>query len=252
MLSERYGVTDEKALQFRFGVVCGGSSLTAAQPMNNVVRVGIETMAAVMGGAQSIFTCAFDEAYQIPTETSAEIALRTQQIVAEESGVARTVDPLGGSYYVEWLTDRMEEEIIRIMDELNAYGGVVKAIEDGYLQASVAERARERKQATDSGARPVVGVNVGTRDKILSDRGEMFSQDPETVKQVIEKHEHVLATRDQAAVERALQALAVAAANDTENVMPHLVECCHAYTTVGEMVATLKKEWGEFQEPIRF
>ena len=252
MLSERYGVTDQKALQFRFGVVCGGSSLTAAQPMNNVVRVGIETMAAVMGGAQSIFTCAFDEAYQIPTETSAEIALRTQQIVAEESGVARTVDPLGGSYYVEWLTDQMEVEIIRIMDELDAYGGVVKSIEDGYLQARVAERAKERKLATDSGARPVVGVNVGTREKNQSDRGEMFSQDPETVKQVLEKHQRILAGRDQATVDRALEALAVAAATDTENVMPHLVECCHAYATVGEMVATLKKEWGEFQEPIRF
>jgi methylmalonyl-CoA mutase N-terminal domain/subunit len=252
MLSERYGVTDEKALQFRFGVVCGGSSLTAAQPMNNVVRVGIETMAAVMGGAQSIFTCAFDEAYQIPTETSAEIALRTQQIVAQESGVARTVDPLGGSYYVEWLTDRMEEMIGKIMDELDAYGGVVKAIEDGYLQAKVAERAKERKHATDSGARPVVGVNVGTRDKNESDRGEMFSQDPETVKQVLEKHKRTLARRDQAAVDKALAALGAAAATDTENVMPHLVDCCHAYATVGEMVATLKKEWGEFQEPIRF
>ena len=252
MLSERYGVTDEKALQFRFGVVCGGSSLTAAQPMNNIVRVGIETMAAVMGGAQSIFTCAFDEAYQIPTETSAEIALRTQQIVAEESGVARTVDPLGGSYYVEWLTDQMEEMIGKIMDELDAYGGVVKAIEDGYLQAKVAERAKQRKQATDSGARPVVGVNVGTREKNESDRGEMFSQDPETVKQVLEKHKRIIERRNRGAVDEALAALGAAAATDTENVMPHLVDCCHAYATVGEMVATLKKEWGEFQEPIRF
>lgn len=252
MLAERYGVTDQKALQFRFGVVCGGSSLTAAQPMNNVVRVGVETMAAVMGGAQSIFTCAFDEAYQIPTETSAEIALRTQQIIAEESGVARTVDPLGGSYYVEWLTDQMEEMIGEIMDELDEYGGVVKAIEDGYLQAKVAERAKERKQATDSGARPVVGVNVGTRARNESDKGEMFSQDPETVKQVLAKHAATLERRDQAEVDRALAALSAAAATETENVMPHLVECCHAYATVGEMVASLKKEWGEFQEPIRF
>jgi len=252
LLSERYGVTDEKALQFRFGVVCGGSSLTAAQPMNNIVRVGIETMAAVMGGAQSIFTCAFDEAYQIPTETSAEIALRTQQIVAEESGVARTVDPLGGSYYVEWLTDQMEKEIARIMDELEEYGGVVKAIEDGYLQAKVAERARERKYATDSGARPVVGVNVGRREKNKSDKGEMFSQNPTTVEQVLEKHRRIISTRDQTKVDCALSALGAAAATDTENVMPHLVDCCHAYATVGEMVAVLKNEWGEFQEPIRF
>jgi len=159
---------------------------------------------------------------------------------------------LGGSYYVEWLTDQMEEKIGQIMDELDEYGGVVKAIEDGYLQAKVAERAKERKQATDSGARPVVGVNVGRRDKNESDKGEMFSQDPETVTQVLDKHARVMDRRDQAAVDKALAALRAAAATDTENVMPHLVDCCHAYATVGEMVETLKKEWGEFQEPIRF
>ncbi|MGI3213192.1 acyl-CoA mutase large subunit family protein [Roseovarius tibetensis] len=252
LLRERYGVTDEKALRFRFGVVCGGSSLTAAQPQNNIVRVGIETLAAVMGGAQSVFTCAFDEAYQIPTETSAEIALRTQQIVAYESGVARTVDPLGGSYYTEWLTDRMEEEIVRIMTEIDDYGGVVKAIEDGYLQSQIAERARERKLATDSGARPVVGVNVGTREKTETDAGEMFHQDPETVRHVTDKFEHVVANRDNGAVEETISRLRDAARTDDENVMPYLVECCHAYATVGEMITALKAEWGEFQEPIRF
>ncbi len=252
LLSQRYGVTDEKALHFRFGVVCGGSSLTAAQPMNNIVRVGIETMAAVMGGAQSIFTCAFDEAYQIPTETSAEIALRTQQIVAQESGIARTVDPLGGSYYAEWLTDRMEEQITGIMQELDDYGGVVKAIEEGYLQAKIAQRAKERKLATDTGERPVVGVNYGVREKASTDKGEMFSQDPETFKQVTEKYQTVMDSRDQACVDRALAGLAKAAVKDTENVMPYLVDSCHAYATVGEMVAALKQVWGEFQEPIRF
>ena len=252
LLSERYGVTDEKALLFRFGVVCGGSSLTAAQPYNNIVRVGIETVAAVLGGAQSIFTCAFDEAYQIPTEHSAEVALRTQQIVAHESGVARTVDPLGGSYYTEWLTDRMEEEILKVMDEIDSYGGVIKAIEDGYLQARIAERARERKMAVDSGERPVIGVNVGHRESRNQDTGEVFSLDPEVVRQVTAKYERVRDTRDSAAVERALARLGEAARTEDDNVMPWLVECCHAYATVGEMVATLKREWGEFREPIRF
>ena len=252
LLSERYGVTDEKALLFRFGVVCGGSSLTAAQPYNNIVRVGIETVAAVLGGAQSIFTCAFDEAYQIPTEHSAEVALRTQQIVAHESGVARTVDPLGGSYYTEWLTDRMEEEILNVMDEIDSYGGVIKAIEDGYLQARIAERARQRKMAVDSGERPVIGVNVGHRESRNQDTGEVFSLDPEVVRQVTAKYERVRDTRDSAAVERALARLGEAARTEDDNVMPWLVECCHAYATVGEMVATLKREWGEFREPIRF
>ena len=252
LLSERYGVIDKKALLFRFGVVCGGSSLTAAQPYNNIVRVGIETVAAVLGGAQSIFTCAFDEAYQIPTETSAEIALRTQQVVAHESGVARTVDPLGGSYYTEWLTDRMEQEILKVMEDIDSYGGVIKAIEDGYLQARIAQRARERKVAVDKGDRPVVGVNVGSRESRRQDTGDVFSLDPEVVRQVTEKYERVRASRDAAAVERALARLGDAARTDDENVMPWLVECCHAYATVGEMVATLKREWGEFREPIRF
>jgi methylmalonyl-CoA mutase N-terminal domain/subunit len=252
LLSERYGVVEEKALHFRFGVVCGGSSLTAAQPYNNIVRVGIETVAAVLGGAQSIFTCAFDEAFQIPTETSAEIALRTQQIVAHESGVARTVDPLGGSYYVEWLTDQMEEEILKVMQDIEDYGGVIKAIEDGYLQARIAERARERKQAVDEGERLVVGVNLGERESHDQDSGDVFRLDPEGVKRVTERYANVLEQRNQEDVDRCLCRLTHAAAREDENVMPYLVECCHAYATVGEMVTALKREWGEFREPISF
>jgi methylmalonyl-CoA mutase N-terminal domain/subunit len=252
LLSERYGVVEEKALHFRFGVVCGGSSLTAAQPYNNIVRVGIETVAAVLGGAQSIFTCAFDEAFQIPTETSAEIALRTQQIVAHESGVARTVDPLGGSYYVEWLTDQMEEEILKVMQDIEDYGGVIKAIEDGYLQARIAERALARKQAVDEGERLVVGVNLGERENHDQDSGDVFRLDPEGVKRVTERYENLLEQRNQEDVDRCLCRLTHAAAREDENVMPYLVECCHAYATVGEMVTALKREWGEFREPIGF
>ena len=250
LLEDRYGVTDPRALMFRFGVVCGGSSLTGAQPHNNIVRVGIETVAAVLGGAQSIFTCAFDEAYQIPTEHSAEVALRTQQIVAHESGIARTVDPLGGSYYVEWLTDRMEEEMIGVIGEIEAVGGVVKAIEDGYLQSRIAERARQRKMAKDAGAAIVVGENAFRRDDQADTPGEVFKLDPRAGARVIEKYEAVLARRDEAAVKKALDRLEAAAAKDDENLMPYLVDGCHAYATVGEMVATLKRQWGEFQEPV--
>lgn len=251
LLRERYGVTDPKALHFRFGVVCGGSSLTAAQPSNNIVRVGVETMAAVLGGAQSIFTCAYDEAFQIPTEQSAEIALRTQQIIAHESGISKTVDPLGGSYYVEWLTDRMEEEMRRVMAEIDEYGGVVKATEDGYLQMRIAERARERKEKIDSGATPIVGQNCFRRADQAESFGEVFRLDPQAANRVIEKYQRVKDSRDNAAVARLLEKLGQAAARDEENLLPHLVECCHAYATVGEMVAALKREWGEFQEPIR-
>ena len=251
LLRERYGVKDEKALHFRFGVVCGGSSLTAAQPYNNIVRVAIENLAAVLGGAQSIFTCAYDEAFQIPTEFSAEIALRTQQIVQHESGVAATVDPLGGSYYVEWLTARMEEEILKVMREIDAYGGVVKAIEDGWLQLRIARRALEKKQAIDAGGRVVVGQNRYRREDQPESYGEVFRLHPELSMRVLEKLERLKQTRAAAALERAFGRLEAAAARDGENLMPYLVDCCHAYATVGEMVARLKARWGEFQEPVR-
>ena len=251
LLNERYGVTDEKALMFRFGVVCGGSSLTAAQPYNNVMRVAIETMAAVMGGAQSIFTAAFDEATQIPTEFSAELALRTQQIVGYESGIAASVDPLGGSHLVEFLTDRMEQEMRRVMAEIDAYGGVVRAIEEGWLQARLADRALERKKDIDSGKTVVVGVNAFRRDDDTGNAGEQFRIDPTTARQVVDKFEAVKQRRDPAAVSSSLHRLSVAAADDRENLLPYLVDCCHAYVTVGEMVACLKQQWGEFMEPIR-
>jgi len=252
LLRERYGIEDKKTLRFRFGVVCGGSSLTAGQPYNNIVRVGIENVAAVLGGAQSIFTCAYDEAFQIPTEFSAEIALRTQQIVAYESGVARTVDPLGGSHFVEWLTDKMEQEIVGVMDEIDDYGGVVKAIEDGFLQARIAGRARERKQATDDQERVVVGENFFTRKDQKPDYGEVFKVDPKAADSIMRKYEELKQRRDDDAVKVSLRRLQQAAAGDSDNIMPYLVDCCHAYATVGEMVATLKEEWGEFQEPVRF
>ncbi len=250
LLRERYGASDAKALQFRFGVVCGGSSLTAAQPYNNIMRVAVETMAAVMGGAQSIFTAAFDEATQIPTEFSAELALRTQQVIAYESGISKSVDPLGGSHLVEFLTDRMEAEIEKVMGEIDAYGGVVKAIEDGWLQARLAERALERKQAVDAKRNIVVGVNAFEKGGDAG-VGEVFRIDPAAARRVTEKFEALRARRDGAAAAAALQRLSDAAGNDRENLLPYLVDCCHAYATVGEMVGELKRHWGDFQEPIR-
>ena len=251
LLKERFGVTDPKALMFRFGVVCGGSSLTASQPYNNISRVTVETLAAVLGGAQSVFTCAYDEAFQIPTESSAEIALRTQQIIAHESGVSKTVDPLGGSYYTEWLTDRMEEEILKIIDELEDYGGVESAIQDGYIQARVANSALQRKRGKDSGDLVSVGENYYRNEEASQGYGDIFTMNPGVSERVLEKLARVRDTRDNVAVERTLAALRNAAASDSENVMPYLVDCCHAYATVGEMVATLKSCWGEFEEPVR-
>lgn len=249
LVTERFGAKDEKSALFRFGVVCGGSSLTAAQPLNNVVRVGIENMAAVLGGAQSIFTCAYDEAFQIPTEQSAELALRTQQIVAEESGIANTVDPLGGSYFVEYLTDQMEAGIIAIMDDIDKAGGAVQAIEDGYIQMRIARTAHAKKTQTDAGERIVVGVNKYRRDNEEASIGEVFRLDPAMRDTVIERFNAIRDQRDNAAVERSLARLGQAALDERENIMPFLVDCCHAYATVGEMVSELKSHWGEFEEP---
>jgi len=252
LMKERFGAKDPKSQHFRFGVVCGGSSLTAAQPRNNIVRVGIETMAAVLGGAQSIFTCAYDEAFQIPTEESAELALRTQQVIAHESGISNTVDPLGGSHYVEYLTEQMEEGILAVMEDIDRYGGVVKAIEEGYIQLRIAERARERKEKTDAGERIVVGVNRFQGSESTTGPGEMFRIDPEELRAIQVKYERVMDSRDDKAAERSLAKLSTAAESEHENLMPFLVDCAHAYATVGEMVTVLKSRWGEFQEPVRF
>ncbi|MEA2678346.1 MAG: methylmalonyl-CoA mutase, N-terminal domain, partial [Candidatus Binataceae bacterium] len=251
LLESRFGIKDAEARKFRFGVVCGGSSLVAAQPLNNIVRVGTETLAAVLGGAQSIFTCAYDEAFQIPTEESAEIALRTQQIIAYETGVARSVDPLGGSYFVEWLTDETEKQTRLVIEEIDAYGGVEKAIEDGYLQMRIAQRARARKDAIDRGETVVVGQNHFRSDRKEGAIGAVFRVDPQAAARVRAKFAAVLAKRNPLRVKDMLDALRKAASSDTENLMPHLIDCCHAYVTVGEMVATLKGCWGEFQEPVR-
>ena len=250
LMRDRYGAQDPKAQHFRFGVVCGGSSLVAPQPYNNVARVAVETMAAVFGGAQSIFTCAFDEAFQIPTEFSAELAVRTQQILAYESGIGRTVDPLGGSYFLEQHTDRMEEQIVRVMDEIDAYGGVVRAIEDGWIQMRLAERGLERKLDTDAGRNVVVGLNHFRKEDEEIKVGEVFTLDPTVAQRALEKFQRTMDTRDNAAVKTALSRLSQAAAKDNENVMPYLVDCCHAYATVGEMVDCLKAQWGEFKEPV--
>ncbi len=250
LLKSRYGINNEKSLRLRFGVVCGGSSLVAPQPQNNIVRVSVETMAAVLGGAQSIFTCAYDEAFQIPTEQSAEIALRTQQIIAFESGISKTVDPLGGSHYVEWLTDKMEAETLKVLDELDEYGGVVKAIEDGYIQSKIAHQALERKKKIDSGEKVIVGQNWFRRENQSNEYGETFSLDPETSNRVNQKYQALKISRDNAAVEQSLKKLKAVAITDNENVMPALVDCCHAYATVEEMVTTLTEIWGEFQEPL--
>src|SRR5947208_3149259 len=159
IVRERYGATTDKASMFRFGCVAGGASLYAPQDQNSVVRVAYEAMAAVLGGVQSMFTAAWDEPFALPTEESTTLALRTQQILASETGVARTIDPLGGSYYVEALTDEMERRIVEIMADVEEQGGMARAVEEGYVQSLIGDEAWRLQAAIESGERPVVGVN---------------------------------------------------------------------------------------------
>jgi methylmalonyl-CoA mutase N-terminal domain/subunit len=248
IMRERFGATSDRACMFRTGCVCGGSALTAEQPMNNVVRVAYQAMAAVLGGVQSMFTCAWDEALTIPSEETAELALRTQQVLAEETGVANVVDPLGGSWYVEELTDRFEQEAERIIAEIEGLGGMVHAIETGAIQSWIAGRAYEQQRKLESGERVVVGVNAYRRPE-PPPRVEFYEVDQDELAAQIERVRHIRAERDQSAADRALAALREAA-QGSENLMPHLVDCALVYCTMGEMVAVLREVFGVFREPL--
>ena len=251
IVRERFGAQDDRSCMFRFGVVAGGSSLHAPQPHNNIVRVAYEAMASVLGGVQSMFTAAWDEPFAIPTEDSATLALRTQQVLAYETGVARVADPLGGSYYVEALTDAMEEKIVAIMDDLERQGGMVRAIEEGYLQGLISEEAFRVENDVRSGRRAVVGVNTFQTDEDPPEV-EGYELDEKGRLRQLERLAELKRTRSAADVKATLAALSKAAGKDDENLMPSIIECAKAYCTVGEMVDVLKDEWGEFQQPVVF
>jgi len=250
IVRERYAASTEKASMFRFGCVAGGASLYAPQAQNNLVRVAYEAMAAVLGGVQSMFTAAWDEPFALPSEESATLALRTQQILAYETGVTKVADPLGGSYFVEALTDATEAKIIEIMDDLEKHGGMVRSIEDGYLQGLIADEAFKIHQEIESGERPVVGVNRFVADEPPPDI-DTYELDAEGRDVQLKRLSKVKAERDPAAVENALAALSRAAEVE-DNLMHELIDCANAYCTVGEMVSALKAVWGEFQQPVVF
>jgi methylmalonyl-CoA mutase N-terminal domain/subunit len=250
LVRERYGATTDRASMFRFGCVSGGASLYAPQAQNNLVRVAYEAMASVLGGVQSMFTAAWDEPFALPSEESATLALRTQQILAYETGVTRVADPLGGSYFVEALTDATEERIVEIMADLDTHGGMVRCIEDGYLQGLIADEAYRAHQDIESGARPIVGVNRFTSDEPAPEIGT-YELDAAGRDLQLKRLAKVKADRDSGAVATTLSALSRAAEGD-ENLMHRLIDCANAYCTVGEMTAALKSVWGEFRQPVVF
>ena len=234
----------------RFHCQTAGVSLTAQQPLNNVARVAYQAMAAVLGGTQSLHTNALDETLALPTEDSVRVALRTQQILAYETGVANVADPLGGSYYVEALTDQMEREAEGLFAEIDAQGGVVKAIEKGWFQRQIAASASRFQDEADSGSRPVVGVNAFVEEE--PDRPlEILKVGEEADRTQRERLAGLRTRRDNARVEQCLAELTRAGEED-RNVIPAMLDCARAYATLYEIRFALEKVYGAYREPVFF
>jgi len=245
VMRDRFKARSPRSWQLRFHAQTAGVSLTAQQPYNNVVRTALQALAAVLGGTQSLHTNALDEALALPTEEAATLALRTQQIIAYETHVTDVVDPLGGSYYVEVLTDQLEEEAQAYFDAIDRMGGMIAAIERGYPQREIAESAYRAQQAIESKEQIIVGVN-----DFIEDGGEGIGTlyiDEAAEKRQLARLAEVRARRDEAAVRRTLAALREGAAGGA-NTMPLLIDAARAYATVGEMCDALREVWGEYVE----
>jgi methylmalonyl-CoA mutase N-terminal domain/subunit len=244
-MRETYGAKEERSLLMRFHSQTAGVSLTAQQPLNNVVRTAIEALAAVLGGTQSLHTNSFDEALALPTEDAVRVALRTQQVIAHETGVTNTIDPLGGSYFIEALTDRMEQAAYEYFAKIDELGGMVAAIEQNYPQREIADASFRYQQEVDSGERIIVGVN----DYRLEDEEELeiLRIDPDLERKQIGRVQAVRAGRDAAAVESALDTLRTAAAGDA-NLMDPLLVCARAHCSEGEIVESLQTVFGSYTE----
>jgi methylmalonyl-CoA mutase N-terminal domain/subunit len=246
-MKEKYGAKDPRSLLVRFHTQTAGCSLTAQQPFNNIVRTALEALAGVLGGTQSLHTNSMDETLALPTEEAVQVALRTQQVIAHESGVPNVIDPLGGSYYVEALTDKMERGCREYFDRIEKLGGVIPAIEKGFFQRDIAKAAFRYQREIEEKKRVIVGVN----DYV--DEGEEIKIDllrigPEVAERQKERLAQVRRDRDNDAVQKALAALR-ATAEGTDNLMPHFVECCRLYATEGEMIGVLREVFGEYHEP---
>jgi methylmalonyl-CoA mutase N-terminal domain/subunit len=245
-LKERYGAKDQRSLLMRFHTQTAGVSLTAQQPEVNIVRTAIEALAAVLGGTQSLHTNSFDEALALPTEDAVRIALRTQQVIAHETGVVNSIDPLGGSYFLEDLTNRLESEAYDYFDRIRKLGGVIPAIKENFFQREIAEASFRYQSEVEAQQRIVVGVNRYTTEEDTS--VELLRIDPALEQKQIDRVQALRARRDSPAVEAALADLKDAAARDGVNLMPKIVDASRAYVTMGEMCDALREVWGVWRE----
>lgn len=248
IMKDRFGAKKDKSQMLRFHTQTAGSTLTAQQVDNNIIRVTIQTLAAVLGGTQSLHTNSRDEALALPTEESVKIALRTQQIVAYESGVTNTIDPLAGSYYIEELTDQIEKEAEEYIKKIDSLGGVVSAIEGGYIQTEIQKSAYKFNQELERNERIVVGVNKFV-EKVEQHKGKLLRIDEKIQKDQIEFLNKVRAQRNQAEVNNKLAALKKAA-EGTSNLMPFILDAVKAYASIGEICNTMRSEFGEYKEHV--
>jgi methylmalonyl-CoA mutase N-terminal domain/subunit len=244
-MRETYGARDERSMLMRFHSQTAGVSLTAQQPLVNVVRTATEALSAVLGGTQSLHTNSYDEALALPTESAVQLALRTQQVIAHETGVTNTIDPLGGSYFVEALTDRMEEAAYGYFRKIDELGGMIEAIKQNYPQREIADAAFRYQQEVDAGERIVVGVNrYGDRDE---EPIATLRIDPALERKQVGRLESVRARRSGEEVERSLGALKEAAAGGA-NLMDPMIECARAHASEGEIVESLQQVFGTYTE----
>ena len=246
IMKERYGATVPKAQMLRVHVHTAGSVLTAQQPLNNVVRITWQAMSAVLGGIQSMACCAYDEAIALPTEESATLALRTQQLLAYESGVTDTIDPLAGSYYIESLTDKIEQEAYEYIAKIDKMGGAVAAIEQGYMQQEMAAHAYEYQHDVELGKRTVIGVNKFADNKKMAEQ-DVLTADLSVGERQVARLNKMKEGRDNAAVQASLAKLREAA-KGTENLMPYLIDAVKTYATLGEICGVLREEFGEYKQ----
>ena len=249
IMRERFGATNPRAEQLRFHTQTAGSTLTAQQPDNNIVRVALQALAAVLGGTQSLHCNGRDEALALPTEIAAQIALRTQQIIAAETGVANTVDPLGGSYAIEALTNEIEEGARALLERIDAAGGTLAAIEQGLIQRAIQESAYRAQQLIDSAKNVVVGVNAFAvkEDETSGARIEVHSIDPEVERRQVERVRAVRASRDESQWRTAIDGV-TAAARSSENLVPPIIRAVEARATVGEISDAMRSVFGEYKE----
>jgi methylmalonyl-CoA mutase N-terminal domain/subunit len=245
-MRETFGAKNPRSWLLRFHTQTAGVSLTAQQPENNVVRVALQALAAVLGGTQSLHTNSLDEALALPSEHAVTIALRTQQIIAEESGVTNTVDPLGGSFFVEAQTDRMEQQAYDYFRRIEGLGGVLPAIEKGFFQSEISDAAYRYQREIDSGERKIVGLNAYAEEKAPS--VPILVMDPQGYERQVARLAEVRRTRDSGRVGQTLDRLRIACAG-TENTMPHILEAVRAYATLGEIIAVMKDTFGTYHEP---